>query len=86
MGYATDLGEVRNGKFFAWGLDDPNHVDRANVFGFMPHAALARRRPRRGAARRGRQRSIAGCLSDTPGPDPITFRSPALFHFAHLPD
>jgi hypothetical protein len=41
MGYATDLGEVRNGKFFAWGLDDPNHVDRANVFGFMPHAALA---------------------------------------------
>jgi hypothetical protein len=40
MGYATDLGEARNGIFFAWGLDDPNHVDRAGVFGFMPHAGV----------------------------------------------
>lgn len=48
--------------------------------------ALSKRWPRRGATRRGRQRSIAGCLSGTSGPHPITFRSPALFHFAHLPD
>jgi hypothetical protein len=27
MGYATDLGRARNGKFFDGGLDDPNHLD-----------------------------------------------------------
>ena len=27
MGYATDLGRARNGKFFDGGLDTPNHLD-----------------------------------------------------------
>jgi hypothetical protein len=27
MGYATDLGRARNGKFFDRGLDTPNHLD-----------------------------------------------------------
>src|ERR1700722_1011131 len=27
QGYATDLGQARNGKFFDMGLDHPNHLD-----------------------------------------------------------
>src|SRR5579864_2090028 len=42
---ATDLGSTQSGKFFAGGLDDPNHVERLDEIRFCAHAILRRSRP-----------------------------------------
>jgi hypothetical protein len=45
MGYATDLGRPRNGKFFDRGLDTPNQLDRLQQISVLRKSPAARAFP-----------------------------------------